>query len=143
MASQYDGGGSQISTLNDTTMEHSLTLTTTYKYLALKQFHIYQELPLSLYLPIEEGKPQSKERGNLKRTIISVDEIDRFELISKPTEKWLAVVRAARDRLNNSNDAWEDYQQPLWFHEIRKDTTLFNDLKVKLGSKRVPYPCGW
>ena len=76
-------------------------------------------------------------------TIISVDEIDRFELIVKPSERWLELIRKARERLHNSNDAWEDYQEPLWYHEIRTDSILFNNLKIELGSERIPYQCRW
>lgn len=143
MASQYSAGGNLVSTFNDTTMEHTVTLSTTYKYLALKRFNIYEELPLSLYLPREGDTLQLEEVGNLKRSEINVNDIKQFELIVNPEEKWLRVIKDARNRIYNSGEAWEDYQEPLWYHEIRKDPVLFNEFKIGLGSERIPYPCNW
>jgi len=141
MAFQYGGVGNQTSTFNDTTMIHSINVSTAYSYLALKDFDIYEELPLSLNLPRQGGELQGQGAMNLKKRKISVDDIEEFKLLENPNEKWINIIQETKDRLRTSSNDWVDYQEPLWYHEIRNDSALFHNLKVKLGSESVLNPC--
>ncbi|MDX1909485.1 MAG: hypothetical protein SF053_20770 [Bacteroidia bacterium] len=126
----------RASTFNDTTLEHSISEIYTYNYLLFKEFHIFQGLPLSLRLSGEEQVRSGQEEEMVPRVAISVDEVARFELLVNPHEKWLEVVQKARERRLNSGEAWEDYEEPLWYHEIRADTALFNSLAFRFEDNR-------
>lgn len=72
-----------------------------------------------------------------------VDDIITFELLTKPTKKWLDIVSDARKKHNRSSESWVDYVEPLWYPEIQKDSVLLKNLKVELGDDQSPSSVRW
>lgn len=77
-----------------------------------KKFPIYQSLPNSLYVGYD---------STLSKKIIEVDKIASFELLEDPQQKWLDLIEEARKERQKVEDTWEDYNEPVWYHDVMKN----------------------
>jgi hypothetical protein len=95
-----------------------------------KKLLLYKNLPLTLYLDNSYEKLDTVE--------IDLSKMKSFELLRDPSEYWLKLIESAREKLKykmtedfkKDDSAWEDYIEPSWYHEILKDDTIFNYLKI-------------
>ena len=115
-------------------MEYEIKRMSTFPYLVLKEFHIHKKLPVSLFLPNEEWARSAEFINNLGSEKINVDDISKFKLLKNPERRWLEIIEKTRIEQDEINDEWEDYFEPLWYHEIRKNEDQFN----RFG-KTLPY----
>jgi len=87
-----------------------------YSRTTLKSFHLYTSLPASLWL-LSEVELSSKE-SELEFILINVDEIKEFELLANPSLAWRNLIKNTRIEGASVTADWEDFQEPLWYHEI-------------------------
>ena len=83
----------------------------------LSEFPIFKSLPLSLYLGYEEDTSETK---------VPIEQIKRIEILIEPAKFWLDKIESAREKRLNDKEAWEDYVEPVWYHDIFKDSARIN-----------------
>lgn len=96
------------------------------KFKIRKEFTAYKSLPIHLHVGWDT---------TLEQKIINVDSVASFKLMSRPAQKWLDLISQARVKLSKVEDTYTDYVEPAWYHEIRKDKELRNELM-----KYFPFP---
>lgn len=136
-------GGSGImntSTRNDTTMEHTLVTSREYNYKILKHINIYNDLLQTLYLPVDGYAHHLNLKASINGTEIAVDDISTFELVSEPSKRWTELIQSSRDKTDEVRNHWVDYQEPLWYHEVRANLMIYNRIQKYVGGRKFPYP---
>lgn len=92
------------------------------KYKFHEEMFMYKRLPLDMHV----GYSQNNEDGKIS---IVVDQIVTVEILEEPGKIWLDLIQNSKDRfthemkldLERKETSWEDYTEPLWYHEIIKD----------------------
>lgn len=130
LAAQRDNGETRESLFHRESGELAISVSRKYNYLVLKSFHIYYELPVSLYLPLESKTSDSK----LRSKTINVDDIVKFQLIKEPSYRWTTLIQETRAKRDAISEEWTDYMEPIWYHENRNSTD-FDQISKALGSK--------
>ena len=91
------------------------------EYKLLDEMIMYKKLPLSLYV----GLSRNNEDEKIK---VKISEIKSVEILEEPGKGWLDVIEIARKKRELDKDAWEDYMEPVWYHEIITDKEKVNYL---------------
>ncbi|PJB14856.1 MAG: hypothetical protein CO118_06360 [Flavobacteriales bacterium CG_4_9_14_3_um_filter_32_8] len=81
---------------------------------------LYLSIPYHLYVG-----PDSES------ILIPVKKILSVEVVLNPSQVWLNKIEEARKKLieEQKKDAWEDYLEPVWYHEIIGDEKQVTYLK--------------
>ena len=103
------------------------------EYLLNEKLEIYLELPECLHLEGVRGH-------DYRKVSINVNEIQELELQRRPNEKYLEEIRIKRKECWEKvlqKDSMQDYQEPLWYHEIYSDNN--NREKMALHFLLIQY----
>ena len=120
---------SHESTFNRVSGKVIVSINRKYRYTALKSLYVFQDMEIDLHLPVQN----STKFGAIS---VKVDEINRFELLNVPSDKWIQQIAVARKKRDAVSQDWQDYVEPLWFHEISKDTMSTSFIRRALGDQR-------
>lgn len=84
----------------------------------LDEMVMYTSIPLSMYVE-DEGTATIQ---------IPVSEIKSVEILTKPGKAWLNLIEEARKRHRKEAGDWEDYIEPVWYHEVIQDPEMVKEL---------------
>ena len=98
------------------------TITHNIRYLMLDYIPLYTEIPREYYL-YNEYKKLSPNKP-LKIPLIN---IEKFELLAQPSDKWLKQIAAKEKQWLKDIQEGTDYNPPVWFHNIIKEKEAFKD----------------
>jgi hypothetical protein len=107
-------------TVSDSTGQYLLTKTQVQrKYLKSDKLILFTELPMFLFIDY-------KDKAN--RIEIPMKDLVSFEILLEPGEKWLQEIKNKRKacfEIVNSDESTGDYMEPIWAHEMVRDTEIF------------------
>ena len=102
----------------------TITKTDVEKYRLLDEMVMYKKIPLDLFLAY-------KKNNESEKVTIKMSEIKSIELLKKPSESSIEIIKKARERQGKAEEEdeyWLDYQPPVWYHEIITDQERINYL---------------
>jgi len=89
------------------------------EYELLPYIPIFPKVPEELFL---RGKVKS-----IKPLHVDVRDIQRFELVWEPSQKWIAQISAVKDKWIKTHDTFE-VVFPVWFHQVIKEKERYKKL---------------
>jgi len=107
----------------------SRTITHSFVYRLLDSVPVFTEIPDVVFLDrrVMDSLSESLEMTPVRPKLIPVKEIQKFELVTEPSQSWLASIEKKTTWLTNEiskQEGWE-YQLPTWYHEIVKTPEYF------------------
>jgi hypothetical protein len=91
-------------------------------YELLDYVPIYTRVPEELYLTLKIE--------SVKELRIKVGNIQRFELVSEPSQKWLDEIAIVEKAFKESQEMWE-VPLPAWWHDVVNQQERYKDLFKK------------
>lgn len=111
----------------DSTGQHLIDkIEISHQYKMFDSIPLFKELPSDLHLNYNDKE--------LLRQKIAMHEIISIEVIENPSEKWLQEIEQKRKTYLteiNNDDYSGDYQEPIWAHDLLKDSETLNIIKSR------------
>ncbi|HAA20315.1 MAG TPA: hypothetical protein DCR93_10505 [Cytophagales bacterium] len=109
----------QTSTQFDS-VTNRVTQTTT----EVDQFQLSESMLLHTRLPVDLYVDFAPEENG--QIFIITAKIQSVELLKNPSQEWLDLIEDSRQLLyeRQKQEEWEDYLEPVWYHEIIKDQEM-------------------